>query len=144
MPSFACTNGLLEPEVKFAFSPLVPQAQRTADEIERSILSDFILGREMPFPVASPGGYGDEPLTFDEREKVRLWIKSLVPGGAVPECGGCGIVPDADAGKPDASTADAGASDASDAGDAADAADAAGTSSRSQPTTRLRPPFFAA
>ena len=122
VPNFACTNGLLEPEVKFAFSPLVPQAQHAADEIERSILEDFILGREMPFPVATPGGYGDEPLTFEEREKVRLWIKSLVPGGAVPECGGCGVVPDADAGKPDSSTADAGVSDASDASDAADGA----------------------
>jgi hypothetical protein len=77
----------------------------------------------MPFPVALVGSYGEEPLTFEEREIVRLWIKSLVPGGAVPECGGCGIVPDTDAGKSDASSvADTGAPDA-DAGDAADAAD---------------------
>jgi hypothetical protein len=125
VPSFACTTGLLEPEQKLAFSPLVAQAQRNADEIERSILSDFILGREMPFPSAGAGGgYGTEPLTFDEREKVRLWIKSLAPGDALPECGGCGIVPAADAGtKADASVFDAGASDASDAGDAADATD---------------------
>jgi len=124
-PSFACTNGLLEPQTTFSFSPLVPQAQRTTDDIERSILEDFILGREMPFPVTSPGGYGDEPLTFEEREKVRLWIKSLVPGGAVPECGGCGLVPEPDAGKADAQATDAGAggTDASDAGDAADATD---------------------
>ena len=124
IPTYACTNGLLEqPQVKFSFAPLVPQAQRASDEIERSILSDFILGREMPFPVPSAGGYGDEPLTFEEREKVRLWIKGLVPGGAVPECGGCGVLPDVDASAPDASLPDAGASDASDAG-ASDASDA--------------------
>jgi hypothetical protein len=128
VPNIACSAGLREPATTFAFAPLVPQAQRNADEIERSILSDYILGREMPFPVAAPSFYGDEPLTFDEREKVRIWIKSLAPGGALPECGGCRILPDADAGATDASTdADvmdaAGASDAADAGDASDAAD---------------------
>jgi hypothetical protein len=128
-PNIGCTNGLLETPTKFTFSPLVPQAQRTADEIERAILSDFILGREMPFPLASPGGYGDVPLTFDEREKVRIWIKNLVPGGALPECGGCGLVPERDAGRADAAATDAsttdaaGASDAADAGDASDATD---------------------
>lgn len=125
VPKFACTKGLTEPPQKLVFAPLVPQAQRTADESERAILSNYILGREMPFPVAIPGGYSEEPLTFEEREMVRLWIKSLVPGGAVPECGGCGIVPEADAGTSDASsTTDTGAPDAADAGDAGDAADA--------------------
>lgn len=126
VPNFACTAGLLETEQKFAFAPLAPGAQRNADEIERSILSDFILGREMPFPSAGAGGsYDTEPLTFDEREKVRIWIKSLVPGAAMPECGGCGIVPSADAGaKADAAAPDAGATDASDAGDTSDASDA--------------------
>ena len=123
MPNFACTNGLRETDVtKFSFSPLVPQAQRSVDDLERSILDDFILGREMPFPVPSPGGYSDQALTFDEREKVRLWIKDLVPGGALPECGGCGLVPESDAGQAEAGTADAGATDTADAGvtDAAD------------------------
>lgn len=124
VPRFACTEGLTEPQQQFVFAPLVPQAQHTADETERVVLSNYILGREMPFPVAIVGSYGEEPLTFEEREIVRLWIKSLVPGGAVPECGGCGIVPDTDAGNSDASSvADTGAPDA-DAGDAgADAAD---------------------
>lgn len=125
---FVCTNGLKEPELKFQFAPLVPQAQRATDDIERSILSDFILGREMPFPVPQVGGYGDEPLTFDEREIVRIWIKSLVPGAAPPECGGCGILPSGDAGPKDASVADtsmppgmdAGTDADTDAGDAAD------------------------
>ena len=99
----------------FTFQIIAPRARPIADDYERSVLSDFILGREMPFPVVSAGGYGDEPLTFEEREKVRLWIKSLVPGGAVPECGGCGVIPDVDASTRDASLPDAGASDASDA-----------------------------
>lgn len=120
----ACTNGLLEPKVPFVFAPLVPQAERTADDIERSILSDFILGREMPFPVQTPGAYGETPLTFDERETVRIWIKSLVPGGALPECGGCGTFTPPDASAGDASQPETGAGDAGDAGaDAADASD---------------------
>jgi hypothetical protein len=109
-PHYACTNGLLEPETKFAFTPLAPNAQRTTDEIERSILSNFILGREMPFPVDGPStAWEDQVLTFEEREKVRLWIQSLPKGASVPECGGCGVVPETDAG-----TGDAGVTDATD------------------------------
>ncbi|HSO33637.1 MAG TPA: hypothetical protein VLT33_13985 [Labilithrix sp.] len=102
-----CTNGLLEPATKLTFSPLATKAQRSADDLERTILSDYILGREMPFPVARPGGYADFALTFDEREKVRLWIQSLPKGSSVPECGGCGELPQAP-------SADAGAKDAAD------------------------------
>lgn len=101
-----CTNGLLEPAAKSStFSPLATKAQRAADDQERTILSDYVLGREMPFPVARPSGYADFALTFDEREKVRLWIQSLPQGSSVPECGGCGEATRA---------ADAGASDAAD------------------------------
>jgi hypothetical protein len=121
----ACTNGVLEQRVPFVFAPLAPRTQRAADDIERSILSDFILGREMPFPlVPSTGGYGDAPLTFEEREIVRIWIKSLVPGPAVPECGGCGTYTPPDASAGDASGPETGAGDAGDAGDASDASDA--------------------
>jgi len=84
-----CTNGLTEAPTTFAFSPLATNAQRSADEIERSILSDYVLGREMPFPTPSVGGYSDFALTFDEREKVRLWIQGMPKGSSVPECGGC-------------------------------------------------------
>lgn len=114
-----------EPAMPFVFAPLVKQAQRTADDLERSILSDFILGREMPFPGLSVGGYADLSLTFDEREKVRIWIAGLAPGAAIPACFSC-LPLVADAGVPaDAGNEDAAdASDASDAGaDAADAAD---------------------
>jgi hypothetical protein len=121
-PQYACTNGLLEPAVSFAFTPLAPNAQRSADEIERSILSNYILGREMPFPVAGSSAYEDLPLTFEEREKVRLWIQSLLPGSSVPECGGCGIIPSGDAGSNEGGAIDAGGADAADAG-IADAAD---------------------
>ena len=123
----ACTGGLLEQKVPFVFAPLAPQAQRAADDIERSILSDFILGREMPFPlVPSTGGYADAPLTFEERETLRIWIKNLVPGTALPECGGCGPYTPPDASAGDASQPETGAGDAGDAGDAgSDAADAA-------------------
>ena len=120
---YACTNGLLEPQVNFAFTPLAPNAQRSADEIERSILSDYILGREMPFPAPGADFYEVLPLTFDEREKVRLWIQGLPKGSSVPECGGCGSISEADAGAAsEAGTVDAGSTDAADAGvvDAAD------------------------
>lgn len=117
---FACTSGLLEPRVPFVFAPLVPQAQRTADDIERSILSDFILGREMPFPPLSATSYFDTSLTFEEREMVRIWIKGLVPGGALPECGGCGTYTPPDASTSDASQPDTGADDAGDSGNAGD------------------------
>lgn len=116
-PSFACTAGAREPKVNFSFSPLVPQAQRAADEIERSILDDFVLGREMPFPVPQVGGYSDQALTFEEREIVRLWIQSLRKGAAIPDCGGCGIIRDADAGATDSGASDSGGSDAADAAD---------------------------
>ncbi len=122
-PSYACTVGLNEPSAKFVFAPLVPQAQRAADDIERSILDDFILGREMPFPPSRAGAYEDEPLTFDEREKLRLWIQSLPADGvSVPDCGGCGVLPDADAGVSDSGTDASAAGDAGDGGpgDAAD------------------------
>lgn len=113
--TYACTNGLREPAAPFTFQVLAPNARPIADDYERSVLSDFVLGREMPFPVSSPGGYPDEALTFDEREKVRLWIKGLPRGASVPECGGCGDLSGLDAGV---------GSDAGDAGDASDAADA--------------------
>lgn len=124
--TYACTNGLREPATTpFAFQVLAPNARPVADDRERSVLSDFILGREMPFPVSSPGGYPDEALTFEEREKVRLWIKGLAPGASLPECGGCGDLSGLDAGV-GSDAGDAGdAGDASDAADAADASDAA-------------------
>ena len=51
---------------------------------ERSNLSNFILGREMPYP-ANPtvpegeGGTGAAPLSMQELERVRLWIAQGAP-----------------------------------------------------------------
>lgn len=68
------------------FMPLAP-ARLDADEIERAILNDYVLGREMPFPVPQVKSPAQQPLTFQEREKIRLWIAQ---GAVVNECGGCG------------------------------------------------------
>lgn len=119
--TYACAKGLEEPSVPFVFAPLAPNARLVADDYERSVLSDFILGREMPFPTSSSGGYPDEALTFEEREKVRLWIKGLARGAALPECGDCADLSVFDAGAP----VEAGATDAADASDAGDGGDAA-------------------
>lgn len=104
-PKIVCATGLLEKGDPFVFAPLVPGAHRGADDYERSALASFILGREMPFPTVNGAGYSVEPLTLDERQQVRLWIKSLVPGQPPASCGGCAFpnVP-ADAGPRDAGT----------------------------------------
>lgn len=118
-PNFACTAGAREPKVTFSFNPLVPQA-RAADDVERSILDDYVLGREMPFPVVQVGGYSDQALTFEEREIVRLWIQSLRKGAAIPDCGGCGTLKEPDAGASDSGPTDSGSDAGADAADAAD------------------------
>jgi hypothetical protein len=68
------------------YSALV-RVQPEADEIEREILNDYVLGREMPYPPSgAAAGYLDLPLTFQERERIRLWIAQ---GAPISECGGC-------------------------------------------------------
>jgi hypothetical protein len=57
-------------------------------DLERAILQDHVPGREMPFPSQT------QPLTFDERQRLRLWIAQ---GAKMTECGGCtqaAFVPD--------------------------------------------------
>ncbi len=57
------------------------------DDTERGILSDYVLGREMPYPYYSATGPLDsQGLTFEELERVRLWIAQ---GAVVDECGAC-------------------------------------------------------
>ena len=64
---------------------------------ERTILSEYILGNQMPYPlnlppnVQTPVSAGNDdsstlPLTFDELERVRAWISQ---GATVTECGSC-------------------------------------------------------
>lgn len=77
-------------------APYVPQLSvpRTADPIERAILSDLVTGREMPYPSGpGPQTYASAPLTFAEREIVRSWIAQLPPGQTLPACGACTRAP---------------------------------------------------
>jgi hypothetical protein len=57
-----------------------------ADDLERAILSDYIIGREMPYPTANVGGYSQQALTLEEREHLRAWIAQ---GAKVPSEGSC-------------------------------------------------------
>jgi hypothetical protein len=106
------------------YQPLAPLAAGgEPSDAERAVLRDYVLGREMPYPVPNATSYYDQPLTFQERETIRLWIAR---GAIVEQCGECAVP----AGEPDAGdgggVADAGedaSADAADAGDAADAAD---------------------
>ncbi len=52
---------------------------------DRDVLSEYVLGNAMPFPADNPG-YAYQPLTFQEREKVRLWITQ---GATVHDCSAC-------------------------------------------------------
>jgi hypothetical protein len=92
-PQYTCANAGPAAATRFAYTPLAPNAQRSADNIERAILGNSILGREMPFPSLTAQSYESAPLTFDEREKVRIWIQSLPKDATIAECGGCGVVP---------------------------------------------------
>jgi hypothetical protein len=95
---------------------------RQPQDLERSILSDYVPGREMPYPSTFITSSRQQALTFDERERIRLWIAQ---GANMTECGGCTPVAfNADAGEPDADAPDAGAdADAATDDAASDAAD---------------------
>lgn len=80
------------------YHPLVP-ARTNVDDGERQILNRFVLGREMPYPTRPAGhetetvdgsaaSYFSAPLSFQERERVRLWIAQ---GAALRECGTCRV-----------------------------------------------------
>lgn len=59
-----------------------------ADDIERAILNDYVPGREMPYPSTFITAASQQALTFDERERIRLWIAQ---GATMTECGGCTV-----------------------------------------------------
>jgi hypothetical protein len=70
------------------YAPLAP-ARLVADSLEREILSDYVLGREMPYPrFPVPQSSEEQALTFTERETLRLWIAQ---GAEVQQCEGCGV-----------------------------------------------------
>jgi hypothetical protein len=96
-----------------------------ADDIERAILNDYVPGREMPYPPAVVTSPIQQALTFDERQRIRLWIAQ---GAKLEECGGCtpvAFLPPPDGGADAGSDADSDAgATATDGGDAStDAAD---------------------
>jgi hypothetical protein len=53
--------------------------------VERDTLSNYVLGREMPFQAPNPAG-GFSPLTLQEMERMSLWIAqgSPVPAACQP------------------------------------------------------------
>jgi hypothetical protein len=65
-----------------------PLVQATPSDGERAILSNFVLGREMPYPdMGLDGPHDSNPgLTYGELERVRLWIAQ---GARVLDCGAC-------------------------------------------------------
>jgi hypothetical protein len=60
-------------DVSGVHSPVAFQAISIA---ERATLSNYILGREMPFPPPAniPLNYTNDPLTLEEMERMSLWI----------------------------------------------------------------------
>ncbi|MDF2695072.1 MAG: hypothetical protein K0S65_3455 [Labilithrix sp.] len=105
-PAFACTPPSGAPSVPKPADPLtlLTPARVQADDHERSILNDYVLGREMPYPYLpetyippppSPGSttpptaWYFTPLDFQERESIRIWITR---GAEIRECGTCGEV----------------------------------------------------
>jgi hypothetical protein len=75
-----------------------PAAFAPLSDAERRILSDYVLGREMPYPShprVDPDPKNDNyPLTIDEMERVGIWIEQGAPvdldcgGNNVPSCYG--------------------------------------------------------
>ncbi len=58
-------------------------APTPADDAEHAILSDHVLGREMPYPPLTATGYETRPLDFDDRERLRIWIAQ---GAVLQDC----------------------------------------------------------
>jgi hypothetical protein len=67
---------------------LPPLSPSPPSDVERAILSDFVLGREMPYPDMGPDGPHDTNpgLTYGELERLRLWIAQ---GALIQDCGAC-------------------------------------------------------
>lgn len=103
-PDVLCTPPAGAPSIPkpaAPFTTLAP-ARLEADDLERAILNDHVLGREMPYPSLpsvyvpppptttnpNPTGYYYTPLDFQERERIRIWIAR---GAEIRECGACQI-----------------------------------------------------
>jgi hypothetical protein len=73
----APATGVQNPRLAATWTPLA--------DGERQTLSDWVLGREMPFPSdpSADPGTTNEPLTVDEMETVSLWV---LQGAPAPDC----------------------------------------------------------
>lgn len=74
-------------------------------DAERETLYDHVLGREMPYPPLRGSAYSQQTLTFEERQRFRLWIQQ---GAKVEACGACSPFVAPDGGAPLDAGADAG------------------------------------
>lgn len=93
-----------------------------ASDLELAILNDHVPGREMPYPSSFVTSSVQQALSFDERQRIRLWIAQ---GAKMTECGGCTAAAfEPDSGATDAGGSEGGADAAADA-DADAGADAA-------------------
>lgn len=65
----------------------IVQTEITPSDAERAVLNDAVMGREMPYPPApGPLSYATSALSFEERQRLRLWIAQ---GAIVEACGTC-------------------------------------------------------
>ena len=83
-PAVTC-DAASTPAPAAPFEALVPISAE-ASPSERAALNDAILGHSMPY--AEGPSASNAPLSFPERERLRLWIAR---GAAVRECGTCSV-----------------------------------------------------
>jgi hypothetical protein len=112
-PCFPAKGVPAVPPLSFPIQPVV--AWRDADDAERAVLNDKVLGKPMPYPL-DPDHPRAGLLTFQQRERIRAWIAQ---GAPIAECRGCGLQ---EAGAPE--TPDAAAEGGTDGGTKGDAGDA--------------------
>jgi hypothetical protein len=102
VPDITCSppagSPSIPPRSKQLYTLLTNDLANAVDERfaarDRSVLSNYVLGREMPYPYPpgaylEPDAYKYTPLTFQERERIRIWIADRAP---LRECGGCGVI----------------------------------------------------
>jgi hypothetical protein len=145
IPVVACNAFSTTTSYQAGVSPVITDA-------ERARLSNFIPGREMPYPppvdggdngdvlvIPPPGGLDKDALTLDQMERLRLWIRQgaqfdefpLPDGGMTHDCTSACLAPCSLSMAPcfDAGAQDAGAmkDGASESGSTKDASSDAGT-----------------
>jgi len=83
-PGTPCDAGA--PGVQDNRYPLVTPAWSLLSDSERATLSNYVQGREMPYPVdpSAPLDAATSPLTGDELDTVSLWI---MQGAGIPAAG---------------------------------------------------------